>query len=149
VDLDVVSARKIGAPWNQDLALGAITSDGTLWLNDSLIENRWVEAEYIDDRTGGEREAARKTVERHRGDRPPLDLRGKTALVVDDGIATGATTIACTRQVEDAGADRVVVAVPVAPPETVERLRSEADDVVCIETVPDLDGIGRFYDSVS
>lgn len=116
VPLDIVSARKIGAPGNPELALGAVASDGTVWLNDSLIADLGVERSYIEDRIDHEREAASEKVERYRGDRPSLALRGKTVLIVDDGIATGATTSACVGQVKNAGAERVIVAVPVAPP---------------------------------
>jgi predicted phosphoribosyltransferase len=72
---------------------------------------------------------------------------GKTVLVVDDGIATGATTTACVRQVTNAGAERVVVAVPVAPPNTLTRLDGEADEVICVETPPQFGSVGQFYDS--
>lgn len=146
VPLDVVAARKIGAPWNQELAVGAVASDGTVWLNESLISEVGIEDSYVDERIDREREAAREKVDRYRGDRPPLDLRGQTVLVVDDGVATGATMIACLRQVAGAEAGRVIVAVPVAPPETLDRLRAEADDVICVETPPSFGAVGQFYD---
>jgi predicted phosphoribosyltransferase len=140
----VVVARKIGAPWNPELA---VASDGTVWLNESLIGDSGVDGAYLDEQTEREREAALATVERYRGDRAPLDLVGKTVLVVDDGIATGATTTACVKQVTNAGAERVVVAVPVAPPNTLTRLDGEADEVVCVETPPQFGSVGQFYDS--
>ena len=146
VPLDIVVARKIGAPWNSELAIGAVASDGTVWLNDDLIEDTGIPGDYIDEQTDKEREAAREKFDRYRSDRPALDLHGKTVLVVDDGVATGATTTACLRQVQTAGATRVVLAVPVAPPDTVERLRTEADDVLCVETPPHFGAVGQFYD---
>lgn len=145
--LDVVSARKLGAPGNPELAIGAVASDGTVWLNDPLIRELGIDDEYVDDRIDRERAAALEKVERYRGSRPALDLRGRTVLVVDDGVATGATTIACLRLVRAAGADRVVLAVPVAPPEAVDRLRGEADDVICVETPSRFGAVGRFYES--
>ena len=147
VPLDIVAARKIGAPGNPELAVGAVASDGTVWLNEALIEELGVGNDYIDEQTDHEREAAVRKVQRYRDDRPPLELTGKTVLVVDDGIATGATTIACVRQLRNADVDRVIVAVPVAPPEVVERLRSEADAVICAETPTYFGAVGRFYDS--
>lgn len=147
VPLDVVSARKLGSPWNPELAIGAVASDGTVWLNESLIDELGVEDSSIDDRIEHERAAALRTVEQYRGDRPPLELRGKTVLVVDDGVATGATTIACIRQIRNANAERVILAVPVAPPETVERLRTEADEVICVETPSHFGAVGRFYET--
>lgn len=147
VPLDIVAARKIGAPGNPELAVGAVASDGTVWLNEALIEELRVGDDYIDEQTDHEREAAMRKIQRYRDDRPPLELTGKTVLVVDDGIATGATTIACVRQLKNADVGRVIVAVPVAPPEVVERLRSEADAVICVETPTYFGAVGRFYDS--
>jgi predicted phosphoribosyltransferase len=145
--LDVVAARKIGAPGNPELAVGAVAADGTVWLNDEYIADLGVGDDYVDGAIDRERAAAREKVERYRGDRPPLDLRGKRVVVVDDGVATGATTIACLRQVRDAGAARVVLAVPVGPPDTLERLSGEADDVICVETPPQFGAVGQFYES--
>ncbi|MFO7926478.1 MAG: phosphoribosyltransferase [Halobacteriota archaeon] len=147
VPLDIVAARKLGAPSNPELAIGSVASDGTVWLNDSLIENLGVDEAYVEATIERERGVAREKTERYRGGRPPLELAGKTALLVDDGIATGATTIACIRQLQNADAERVIVAVPVAPPETVERLREEADDVVCVETPAYFGAVGAFYRS--
>lgn len=147
VPLDIVSARKLGAPRNPELAIGAVASDGAVWLNESLINDLEVEDAYIDEQIEHEREVALETVERYRGDRPPLELQGKTVLVVDDGVATGATTIACIRQIKNADAERVILAVPVAPPDTVERLHAEADEVICVETPPYFGAVGQFYES--
>ena len=145
--LDVVSARKLGAPWNHELAIGAVASDGSVWLNDSLLAQFRIRESYVVDQIGRQQEVAREKVKRYRGDRPPLDLRGKRAVIVDDGIATGATMTACARQVRNADAERVVVAAPVAAPDTVERLHGEADEVICVETPPYFGAVGEFYES--
>lgn len=145
--LDVVAARKIGAPHNPELAIGSVASDGTVWLNDRLIDDLGVDDAYLDERTAEERAAAEEKVRRYRADRVPLELAGKAVLIVDDGVATGATTIACVRQVRNAGAERVVLAVPVGPPSTVERLGEEADEVIAVETPPHFGAVGQFYDS--
>jgi len=147
VPLDVVAARKIGAPHNPELAIGAVASDGTRWLNESLIADLGVGEDYVSAGVERERAAAQEKVDRYRAGREPLDLAGKRVLVVDDGVATGATTIACVRQVGNAGAARVVLAVPVGPPDTVERLRSEVDDLVVVETPPHFGAVGQFYAS--
>lgn len=144
--LDIVVARKIGAPANQELAIGAVASDGTLWLNDSLIDTLGVGAEYVERQRREEAAAAADKLDRYRRGRSPLDLDGRAVLVVDDGVATGATTIACLRYVRAAGARRTVLAVPVAPPETLSRLRGEADEVVCVETPRYFGAVGAFYD---
>lgn len=150
--LDVVSARKIGAPGNPELAVGAVASDGTVWLNDRLVDRLGVGRDYLDRAIDRERAAAREKVDRYRGDRPPLDVDGLTVLLVDDGLATGATATACVRLLREAGAERVVVAVPVAPPGTVERLADDADDVVAVETPASFRSVGgryRSFDQVS
>jgi predicted phosphoribosyltransferase len=146
IPLDVVAARKIGAPSNPELAIGAVASDGTVWLNDSIIDSLRVSDEYVDRTREEEAEAAADKLERYRRGRTPLDLDGKVVLVVDDGVATGATTIACLRQVRAAGAKRTILAVPVAPPDTLFRLRDEADEVICVETPQYFGAVGAFYD---
>jgi predicted phosphoribosyltransferase len=143
--LDVVAARKIGAPDNPELALGAVAADGTAWLNETLIDTLGVSESYLEAAIEREAANAREKIERYRRDRPPLELRGERVLVVDDGVATGATMTACLRQLTEAGAARVVVGVPVGPPDTIEGLLSEADEVVCVETPPHFGAVGSFY----
>jgi len=147
IPLDVVVASKVGAPWNPELAIGAVASDGTVWLNDGLIEDLGLSDDDVQRRVDAERESAAEKRDLYREDRPPLDLSGKAVLVVDDGVATGATTTACLRSVRNAGAVRVILAVPVAPPSSVERLRGEADEVVTVETPPHFGAVGQFYHS--
>lgn len=145
--LDVVVASKMGAPGNPEYAIGAVASDGTAWLNDEAIANLDVSEAYVEREREAEAEAARRKRERYRGDRPEPELAGKTVVVVDDGVATGATARACLRQVAAAGAERVVLAVPVGPPDTVEALSEEADLVVAVETPPHFGAVGQFYRS--
>ena len=147
IPLDIVSARKIGAPQTPELAVGAVASDGTVWLNETLIDELEIEDTYLEDQIEHQRQAALDKVKRYRGDRPLREYSGKTVLIVDDGVATGATTIACIRQIKNAGADRVVLAVPVAPPDTIETLQSEADEVICVESPPHFGAVGQFYES--
>jgi predicted phosphoribosyltransferase len=144
--LDIVAARKIGAPSNPELAIGAVASDGTVWLNEGLVDTLGVGEEYIERKRREEAEAAAAKLERYRRGRPPLGLGGKTVLVVDDGVATGATTTACLRQVREADPERTILAVPVAPPDTLLRLREEADEVFCVETPEYFGAVGAFYD---
>ena len=147
VSLDIVSARKLGAPQNSELAVGAVAADGTVWLNESLVAELGVEDDYLEQEIETQRQVAQDKIERYRGDQPPPNYEGKTVLLVDDGVATGATTIACVRQLRNAGAERVILAVPVAPPDTVEQLLTEADEVICVETSPHFQAVGQFYDN--
>lgn len=145
--LDVVAAKKLGAPGNPELAVGAVAADGTAWLNDDLIDRLSVGDAYVEAERRRAAATAREKVERYRADRPPLELSGRRVAVVDDGVATGATTKACLRSVRDRGAAHVVLAVPVGPPEAVSDLRAEADEVVVVETPASFGAIGRFYRS--
>lgn len=142
--LDIVVARKMGAPDNPELAIGAVASDGSVWLNEGLIDDLGVGEEYVERTRREEAANAEAKAERYR-DWPAPDLRGKRVVVVDDGVATGATAIACIRQVKDAGAGRVVLAVPVGSPRAVEDLEREADAVVCVETPANFRAVGQFY----
>lgn len=144
--LDIVVARKIGAPHNPELAIGAVGSDGSVWLNDDMIDRLGVDGTYLDEQREIEGENARKKAERYRGDRPAPDLDGKRVIVVDDGVATGATTTACIRLVREAGAEAVILAVPVGPPDSIGELETEADIVVCPETPRYFQAVGQFYD---
>lgn len=143
--LDVVVASKIGAPDNPELAVGAVASDGTVWYNDDLLDRVGASKSYLDRERERETEIAREKLERYRGTDDPPDVEGERVVVVDDGLATGATTIAALRQVRDAGAARVVLAVPVGSPDSVERLRAEADEVVAVETPARFGAVGQFY----
>jgi len=147
IPLDIIAARKIGAPGNPELAIGAVAADGSVWLNDRLIDQIGVDDEYIEEGIDRERENAQAKVDRYRGDHPTPELSGKRVLIVDDGVATGATTTACIRQARNAGADRVILGVPVGPPDSIDRLRSEVDEMVCVETPPHFGAVGQFYES--
>ena len=145
--LDVIVAEKLGAPDNPELAIGSVAGDGSLWRNDDLVARLGVSEDYIERQRAREAESAREKVEHYRGGDPTPDLSGKRVVVVDDGVATGATAIACLRQVRAADAERVVFGVPVGPEETFEELRDEADELVIVE-VPDYFGaVGRHYRS--
>ncbi|MFC6975521.1 phosphoribosyltransferase [Halomicroarcula sp. GCM10025709] len=145
VPLDVVVAKKIGAPGNPELAVAAVADDGTLWRNESLIGALDLTEEYVAAERERERVAAKEKFDRYRADRPPLDLTGTRVVIVDDGLATGATMRACLRRVVDGGAGSVVVAVPVGSPDTVAALESVADAVVALEQPPGFRAVGQYY----
>lgn len=140
--LDALAVRKIGYPWQPEYGIGAVTPGGGIYLradeglSDSelrrVIEQAQAKAEALD----------LVLHERHR----PLDLRGKTAVLVDDGLATGATMVAGVRWARGRGAERVVVAVPVGASQSAEALRREADEVVCPYEQPRFGAVGFWYD---
>ncbi|WP_410766032.1 phosphoribosyltransferase [Haloferax sp. DFSO60] len=143
--LDVVVASKVGAPSNPELAIGAVAGDGSVWWNDDLLSYFPVEDAYLERERQHEAEVAREKVARYRGGDPIPDLEGKRVIIVDDGIATGATVRACLRQVNAAGAEHVVLAVPVAPEHSIAELEAECDEVVAVETPVVFGAVGAFY----
>ncbi len=143
--LDVVVARKMGAPTNEELAIGAVASDGTAWVNDDVIASLGVGKDYVEAERERQATAAREKRDRYRGQSaPPVD--GRAVVLVDDGVATGATTRACLRQLRDLGASRVTLAVPVAPPDVMEELDTEADDVIVLATPQPFRAVGAHYE---
>jgi predicted phosphoribosyltransferase len=146
VPLDIVVAQKIGAPGNPEYAIGAVASDGSVWRNEGAFSGTGSDEEYFEREREKEAENARQKAERYRGDRPAPDLTGKTVAVVDDGVATGSTARACLRMLDGADADRVVLAIPVGPPDTVRELEEMVDEVVCLETPRGFMGVGQFYE---
>jgi putative phosphoribosyl transferase len=143
--VDLVVTRKIGAPSNRELAVGAIAPGVQVWDRD-LLERLGVDPAYLRRTVEAEEaEIARRTAAYRRGRAAP-DLAGRTVVVVDDGLATGATAIAAVRWARAARAGRVVVAVPVGAPQTVNLLRREADEVVAIETPASFRAVGEWYE---
>jgi predicted phosphoribosyltransferase len=145
VGLDVLVVRKLGAPGHAELAIGAVTADLVV-LDDEIIGLLGVPQSYIDRAVEREQREAARRAELFRGDRPPLNVRGRTVILVDDGIATGSTMLAAVDAVRRLGAQRIVVATPVAPPDAVTRLRAQADEVVCVDTPADFPAVGVFYE---
>jgi predicted phosphoribosyltransferase len=144
-DLDVVVARKLGAPDNPEVALGAVASDGSVHYNDGMIDRLDVSEAYLEEIRAEEADNAREKADRYRETDGLPDLRGRRVVVVDDGVATGATATACLRQVRDAGAETVVLAVPVGAPGSIADLEREADEVIALETPAGFRAVGSYY----
>ncbi len=145
--LDVLVVRKLGAPHQPELAIGAVT-DGDQpqrILNGELIRRLSVDQAYLDSEIAAQLDEVRRRQWLFRRGRPALPIRGRTVVVVDDGIATGATVragIICLRRSEPR---HLILAVPVAPPETVESLRGEVDELICLHTPASFKAVGAFY----
>lgn len=143
--LDVVVVRKLGVPWQPELAMGAIGEGGTRVLDDEIRRAADVGADDLAAVEAAERAQLDQRVERLRGVRPRIDLAGRVVVVVDDGIATGATARVACGSARARGARRVVLAVPVAPPSAVSQLAPAADEVLCLATPRDFVAVGRHY----
>jgi putative phosphoribosyl transferase len=143
--LDAIMVRKLGVPVQPELAMGAIGEDGIRILSEDVMRRAGVTADQLEAVEQRERAELERRAQRYRGDGPRLALGGRTAIVVDDGIATGSTAYAACRVARAHGATRVVLAVPVGSPEAVAALATVADDVRCLETPAWLGAIGQFY----
>ena len=144
--LDVFLVRKLGFPGSEEFAMGAIASGGVRVLNEPVLERYGVPEAVVETIARREERELTRREKSYRGDLPPLDLHGKTAIVVDDGLATGFSMRAAVKALRSLGPRRIVVAVPVGPRETVEELRLLADQVVCPAMPEPFLAVGRFYD---
>lgn len=144
-ELDVIVARKLGAPISRELAIGAVTADGERYLNEDILRELRVPEHYVQTVTEEEQAEARRREERFRAGRPPARIAGRTVILVDDGLATGATMRAAVRSVRRQRPARLVVAVPVGARETCEELRAEADEVVCLFQPEPFWAVGAHY----
>lgn len=144
--LDIIAAKKIPAPGNPELAIGAATSEGGVWRNDNLVARLGVSDAHFEGERDRAVEAARTKARQYRpGGRPVPEIAGKRVLVVDDGVATGATAIAVLRGLRAAGPAAVSMAVPVGPPDTVKRLEEEADEAIVLENPTAFRAVGVHY----
>lgn len=149
--LDLIVARKIGVPFQPELAMGAVVNGDTpiVVRNDDVIGLAGVDEAEFDAVCRREIDEIKRRRDRYLGGRPPVDVAGKTAIVVDDGIATGATVRAALRATRTRTPKRLVLATPVAPNDTLKELRSEVDEVVCLESHEFFGSIGAYYDDFS
>ena len=144
--LDIALVRKLGAPGRPELGIGALGEDGTVIVDRETVAALGVripEIEAIVERESAELERRRRL---YRGERPPIDVNGRAAILVDDGIATGVTTIAAAQMLRERGAARVITAVPVCPATAVGYLRDQLGELICLTAPPRFGGVGAWYD---
>jgi putative phosphoribosyl transferase len=147
--LDVFVVRKLGVPGHEELAMGAIASGEVRVLNRDVIGALSLPDEILDAVTAVEREELERRERSYRGDRPPPDVQHKTVILIDDGLATGASMRAAVAALRQTGAAKIVVAVPVGAPSTCEELAEEADESICLITPGAFIGVGQYYEDFS
>ena len=143
--LDIFLSKKIGHPANDEYAIGSVT------LEDVIQNGRsaHIDQAYIRRQTEKIRSQLRERYKKFRGARPPLDLRGKTVILVDDGVATGNTLLAAIESIREKKPEKIVVAVPVSPPDTAKKLSRAADVLLCLLITDEFYGVGQFYEDFS
>jgi len=143
--LDVIISRKIGAPYNPELAIGAVSSTGEVILDHSLVSQLGVGESYIASEVEQQKAEIERRMRAYRGSRPPLELKGKVVILVDDGVATGSTMLAAIKSVKSSQPQEVVLALPVGPSDAIQRLSEEVDRTVCLSTPEPFFAVGQFY----
>lgn len=144
--LDIVCPRKIGAPFNPEYAIGAITETGEGEFNQYAISSLDVSEEYIQEEVQKEKAQAQHRLELYRKGLPSRTLKNKVVFLVDDGIATGSTMRAAIRSVRGEGAQKIIMAVPVSPPDAFREISGMVDEAVCLETPSFFQAVGQFYE---
>jgi putative phosphoribosyl transferase len=143
--LDITIPRKIGAPDNPELAIGAVAEDGSVFLDNNLIKYLGISREYVKEESERQKQEIDRRLKLYRQETSYPDLKGFDVIVVDDGLATGSTMKAALASVRNRGAGSITVAVPVGPPSTIDELKKMADLVVCIYAPEFFQAIGEFY----
>src|SRR5918992_2020212 len=147
--LDVFLVRKLGVPGHEELAMGAIATGGVRVLNDDVVEYLLIPDSVIDSVAADELRELKRRERAYRGSRPEPDVRGKTVILVDDGLATGSTMRAAATALRQQNPARIVVAVPVSAPETCDEYRMGVDEIICAALPPRFLGVGRWYQDFS
>ena len=144
--LDVLITRKLGTPWNPELAMGAIAETGYVHMNPDVMREYHVTQAQLDREMESQKSEIQRRIQRYRGGQAMASLKGKTVILVDDGIATGATFYASIGAISKQETARLVAAVPVAPPRIVAELKGLVDEVVVLYSTERFFGIGQFYE---
>ena len=147
--LDVFLVRKLGVPGHEELAMGAIASGGVRVLNEDVVRTLHIPASIIESVTEREQRELERRERLYRDQRPRPLVNGRTVILIDDGLATGASMRAAARALRQQHPARLVIAVPVAAPQSCEEFRTEVDEIICVFTPPDFYGVGWWYDDFS
>lgn len=144
--IDIVVPRKIGSPENEEFAIGAITETGQGIFDDDIIKSYGISKEYIDQKVEEEKKEAERRLKVYRGDKEAIALKDKIVILVDDGIATGNTIFAAIKSVKSKSPKKIIVAVPVLPPDTIGPVEKVVDELIYIDAPVIFGAIGKFYE---
>ena len=143
--LDVIVIRKVGAPDQEELAIGAVDEEGDGFLNQGIIRSLNISPSYIQNEVDQQKKVAQERAARYRKGKKKTDIKGQTIIAVDDGIATGASVRAALLGLKKKGAGRIILAVPVAAADSIKNLSKEVDEAVCLYAPSDFMAVGQFY----
>jgi len=149
VPMDIFLVRKLGVPGHEELAMGAISTGGVQVLNDDIVSYLRIPRDVIDAVAAGELKELERREREYRGDRPEPDVRGKTVILIDDGLATGSTMRAAAAALRQQNPTRIIVAVPVSAPQTCDEYRMGVDEIICARTPEPFFGVGMWYEDFS
>lgn len=149
IPLDVLIVRKIGVPWQPELAAGAVSETGTVVLNHHIVSSLGISEDFIRSEVARQKQEITRRVELYREGKGVANLESRTIILVDDGVATGATIKAAIETLKKERIVKLVAALPVAPPETARELRKLTDDIICLETPRDFMAVGNYYSDFS
>ena len=149
VPMDIFLVRKLGVPGHEELAMGAISTGGVRVLNDDIVSYLRIPRDVIDAVAAGELKELERREREYRGDRPDPDVRGKTVILIDDGLATGSTMRAAAAALRQQNPTRIIVAVPVSAPQTCDEYRMGVDEIICARTPEPFFGVGMWYEDFS
>lgn len=144
-DLDIVLSRKLGSPFNPELAIGAISENGELFINERIASQIGIRAQYIEEEKKKQQKVIAERVSYFRKEFPKINLKGRYVIIVDDGIATGATMEATVWSIREEKPQTLMVALPVGPEDSLQRLANDADLVLCLKVPEFFSAVGQFY----
>ncbi len=144
-ELDLIITRKIGAPYQPELAIGAVSGDGFVMLNNNIVSRLKVTEDYINRAAEEEQNEIKRRLKIYRGNRPLPEVDNRLVILIDDGVATGYTMLAALRSLQEKKPARLVLAIPVGPPDTLRMLENEVNELVCLEAPVQFAAVGQFY----
>jgi putative phosphoribosyl transferase len=144
-DWDLIITRKIGAPQNKEVAVGAVSVDGSCFLNDDYVRMLNIPREYIDKEISEQINEIKRRLREYRGSETFPDIKGKTVILIDDGIATGYTILAAIKAIKKQGAGKTILAIPVGPKDTIEQFTGYVDEIICLYIPEEFYAVGLYY----